>query len=76
MAVMSLSNMAVAIFCLQETYAPVILEKRCRSFAKERGGQFTFEGRDERPLSSKLARALIRPLKILVTQPIVIILAL
>lgn len=68
-------NTTLGYFFLRETYAPVILAKRCQQATKEHGGEYKFEGQDTRPLSKKLGGSLIRPLRILFTQPIVLTMA-
>ena len=68
-------NTTVGYFFLVETYAPTILADRCEQLVREQGGRYTYEGHDERPLPTKLLYSLQRPLKILVTQPIVLVMA-
>ncbi|KAL9060160.1 MAG: hypothetical protein Q9162_000774 [Coniocarpon cinnabarinum] len=72
-------NTLLGFFFLEESYAPVILAKRCDEAAKmynQPRSQYTFPNEDSRPLSTKLLIAIQRPTKILLTQPIVQVMAL
>jgi multidrug resistance protein len=65
------------LFFLRETYAPAILHKRAARLRKESGNaalHTEFE-HPERSLANTLKRALVRPAKLLGTQPIVQFLA-
>lgn len=66
---------AVSWWFLRETLPSTILQSRAQQLEKEDGGHYTYEGQDSRPLFTKLARNIQRPLKILFTQPIVFIMA-
>ncbi|KAJ9669199.1 hypothetical protein H2201_000550 [Coniosporium apollinis] len=71
-------NTLVGYFFLKETYAPVILAQRKARYeqSEESGGKrYSYEGEDTRPLTSKLATSLKRPVKIFM-QPIVAIMSL
>lgn len=68
-------NTAIAYFFLQESYAPILLQKRCQELEKEQGGHYTYEGQDDRPLKQRIWINIRRPLKILFTQPIVLTMA-
>ncbi|KAI6709196.1 hypothetical protein JHW43_008263 [Diplocarpon mali] len=65
-----------AFFFLRETYVPAILSKRKRELEASASQKYYFEGEDVRPLRTKLAQSVQRPLLILFTQPIVITMAL
>lgn len=69
-------NTTLGFFLLPETYTPTILAKRCDVLTKQTGVLHTFPAQDRRPLIKKIASSLSRPLRILLTQPIVIIMAL
>jgi hypothetical protein len=70
-------NTLAGFFFLKETYAPVILARRTRDLESdgERQGRYRFAGQDTRPLSSRLATAFSRPVRIFI-QPIVLTLSL
>ncbi|KAB8337196.1 hypothetical protein FH972_021498 [Carpinus fangiana] len=70
-------NTLLGFLFLRESYAPVILTRRCEKATEESGGsvQYTFPDQDKRPLSVKLRHSMYRPLKILFTQPIVLTMA-
>lgn len=70
-----LANTGLGFVFLKESYAPVILASRCQKEEAENGGEYTFPGEDKRPMRTKLASSIQRPLRILVTQPIVLIMA-
>lgn len=63
-------------FLLRETYAPIILKWRKQKLEKEEHGgvKYRYEGEDFRPLHTKIATSLYRPIRILV-QPIVFIMS-
>ena len=60
---------------LKETYVPVLLAERKKERLKTDGGRYYFDGEDDRPLTTKLAQSIRRPLRILFTQPIVLTMA-
>lgn len=68
----------VAFFFLPETYTPVILGWKAKKLRKETGNQdYRTESERKRQSPGKiLSTALIRPFRLLTTQPIVQILAL
>lgn len=70
-------NTILGYVFLKETYAPVLLAHRCKEAEAESNGdqEYTFPGHDTRPLFTKLQHSMIRPVKILVTQPMVLALA-
>ena len=72
LTIVSLVNTLAAFFLLHETYAPAILaqRKRKREHDEDTVNKYSYEGEDTRPMSKKLARSLVRPLRIL-AQPIV-----
>lgn len=68
----------VSLFLLRETYAPVLLErkaKRCRKETANSSYRSRLAG-SEMSANKIIAIALIRPLKLLVTSPIVALLSL
>lgn len=69
------TNTILGFLFLKETYAPVILNKRCEQRGQEDGGSYTFPGRDARPLLTKILQNVKRPITILFTQPIVFTMA-
>ncbi|KAI9810683.1 MAG: hypothetical protein M1827_006142 [Pycnora praestabilis] len=68
-------NTILGFFFLRETYAPRLLETRCRKAHEEDGGDYHFPGEDEGPFLPKIGNSMLRPLKILFTQPIVLTMA-
>ena len=66
------TNTLMGFLFLKESYAPVILARRCEQTSKDYGGKYTFLGQDSRALSVKLKESMRRPLRILFTQPIVL----
>lgn len=64
-----------AFFLLQETYVPALLSQKKKRLEKEEGGEYYFEGEDDKSLTAKLAQAVKRPLRILFLQPIVLTMA-
>ncbi len=72
-------NTAAGWLFLRETYAPVILEARKKAYehplTKTSSSKYRIASQDDRPFRSKLARSMIRPLRILFTQPIVLTMA-
>ena len=63
----------VGFFFLRETYAPVLLSQRKEKLQEDAGGniKYHFDGEDDRPLSTKLAHSMKRPL-VIFAQPIVL----
>jgi MFS family permease len=68
-------NVTSGFFFLHETYVPVLLQQRKKELEKSDGGVYYYEGEDDRPLSTKLYHSIQRPLRILFTQPIVLVMA-
>ena len=71
-------NTVIGFFFLRESYAPVILEARKKSYEESSEGNhksYRMAGQDDRPFWSKLASSMARPPRILFTQPIVFIMA-
>lgn len=68
----------IAIFFLPETYAPIILKRRAQRLRKDTGDENlqTEIERQGKNATEVLRTALIRPIRLLITQPIVQILAL
>jgi MFS family permease len=60
---------------LKETYVLVLLAQRKKEKVKTEGGRYYFDGEDDRPLTTKLAHSIQRPVRILFTQPIVLTMA-
>ena len=69
-------SVAGSFFFLHETYTPALLAQRKKKLERSEGGNYYYEGEDDRPLSTKLLESIRRPLRILFTQPIVMIMAL
>ncbi|KAJ5999425.1 MFS multidrug transporter [Penicillium sp. IBT 35674x] len=64
------------LFFLRETYAPKILADRAKRLAKETGEQYHTEAELTKiPFGQKLQTSLVRPFRLLLTQPIVQVLA-
>lgn len=76
LAIVCTVNTVLGFFFLKETYAPALLEQRCKDRAQADGGRYTFAGRDDRPLLTKVLTNTKRPLYLLLTQPIVFTMAL
>jgi multidrug resistance protein len=68
-------NVTFAFFFLKETYVPVLLDNRKKELENSHGGSYYYEGEDDRPLALKLRHSFQRPIKILFTQPIVMVMA-
>ena len=68
-------NTLLAFFFLKESYAPVILESRKENLEKDTGDKYRVVNEDPRPFWTKMATSMMRPLRILFTQPIVFITA-
>ena len=68
-------NTIIGYFFLKESYAPVILQARKEEREQDEGGKFRIPNQDDRPFSTKLLSSMQRPIKILFTQPIVLIMA-
>lgn len=62
-------------FFLQETYVPILLTHRKKELEEGSDVEYYFEGEDSRAFSSKVVQAVHRPIKILFTQPIVLIMS-
>jgi MFS family permease len=75
MAIICAVNVTMGFLFLEESYVPVLLDHRKREHEKSEGGNYYYEGEDERPLSTKLYHSIQRPIKILFTQPIVLTMA-
>lgn len=66
----------VSFFLLRETYGPVILKRKCARLRKETGNQNLYTEYDEMSSLALIHKNLIRPLRLLATQPIVQVLSL
>jgi MFS family permease len=64
-----------AFLFLRETYVPVLLKQRKKELERTEGGHYYMEDEDNRPMATKLAQSIRRPLRILFTQPIVMTMA-
>ena len=73
LTIICMVNTLTAWFFLRETYAPIILAQRKKELEKEHNtsNKYRFEGEDDRPLTRKILRSFVRPLRIL-AQPIVL----
>ncbi|UNI22045.1 hypothetical protein JDV02_007970 [Purpureocillium takamizusanense] len=69
---------AAGLLFLQETYAPVLLQRRRALLARQTGNALlrTAYDRPDRTLAQTLAVALTRPFRLLLTQPIVQVMSL
>lgn len=70
-------NTAAGFLFLRETYAPALLQKRKQKLEQQPNhhpNSYRIDGQDERPMGTKIARSLTRPLRIL-TQPIVLVMS-
>lgn len=66
----------VSFLCLKETYAPVLLEKKAKGLAKANDEpRYRSKLEDNQSVSEKFKAAIIRPLKLLITVPIVTLMA-
>ena len=63
------------IFFLQETWAPKLLENKARRLRKETGNDKLYAEVARVPTGEKLKTSLVRPFRLLFTQPIIIICA-
>ena len=70
-------NTLAGFFFLKESYAPVILAARKKALeeSSSSGKVYRIANQDERPLRTRLAHNMQRPLRILFTQPIVLTMA-
>lgn len=78
MAIFSGCIWVFAYFFLHETYGPIILQERKQQLEKEQSGKgkkFKVEGADSSPVMKRILNASQRPLRILFTQPIVLIMS-
>lgn len=77
----SIANVPILIFgalFLEETYSAILLERKRKVLIRQTGNTnyFTKYNQPDLSLTRKLADALIRPLKMMTTQPIIIIMGL
>ena len=68
-------NTIMGFFFLKESYAPTVLAARKKSMESQKGTKFRFAGEDDRAFFTKLGHSMLRPLRILFTQPIVFTMA-
>ncbi|KAG5992577.1 hypothetical protein E4U52_002687 [Claviceps spartinae] len=68
----------LGLLCLQETYAPVLLHRKKMRLMRETGNMQLHTEYDcpDRTLLQMLARAFVRPFRLLTTQPIIQVLSL
>ncbi len=67
----------IGFFVLEETYEPILLARKAAKLRKETGKPyFTDTDRTSQTLGVKLSRSLSRPLRLLLTQPILQVIAL
>ena len=67
----------IGFFVLEETYEPILLARKAAKLRKETGKPyFTDTDRASQTLGVKLSRSLSRPLRLLLTQPILQVIAL
>ena len=64
------------LFFLPETYTPAILKQKARKLRRETGNEHLHTEFEDKKLSQLLAVALVRPFRLIGTQPIVQVLAL
>ena len=71
------TNTVLGFLFLQESYAPTILASRKARYEDENppSQKYRFPGEDDRPLRTKLWHSTQRPIRILLTQPIVLTMA-
>ena len=72
------ANTLLGFIFLRESFAPVLLAQKCREAAGLYGHDkiYTYSGEDKRSLGRKVLTAIQRPARILITQPIVQVMAL
>jgi len=80
LTIISTINTLAGFFFLKETYAPTILASRKASYESQASSSsstkiYRIANQDDRPLFTKLGNNMLRPLRILFTQPIVLIMA-
>lgn len=75
LTIISAFNTILAFFFLHESYAPVILANRKQNLENDTGDKYRIANEDARPFRTKLASSMKRPIRILFTQPIVLIMA-
>lgn len=74
-AIMDAVVLAVAVFTQKESRAPVLLARKAKALRRETGKPYEVEGASHASLGSRLRTNLVRPLRLLTTQPIVMALA-
>lgn len=76
-AIVDAVALAAALALQRETWAPVLLERKLSAVRLETGDTtLVVKGSTGESLSARLRRGLVRPIRLLATQPIVILLAL
>ncbi|KAG8530508.1 uncharacterized protein KY384_005011 [Bacidia gigantensis] len=75
LTIVSATNTLAGFFLLKESYAPVILAARKASLisaSPDSSKNYRIPNQDDRPLPIRLSHSIKRPVKILLTQPIVL----
>ena len=65
----------ISFVCLKETYVPVLLARRKKHLEAKENKRYYFEAEDDRPMRTKLAQSVQRPVRILFIQPMVFIMS-
>jgi hypothetical protein len=78
LSIVDLPVLVVGVIMLEETYAPVLLRQRRKRIAGETGDSrfYTLEDGKMQNFASEMATAMVRPLKMMFTQPIIIVMGL
>ncbi|TVY64227.1 putative transporter [Lachnellula suecica] len=77
-AIWTFAVLALTLFCLPEVYGPVILKRKAKRLRKETGNAALWGGNERVKLTPKtiVTKHLSRPLRMLVTEPMVTCIAL
>lgn len=78
MAILSASSLLVALVCLPETYAPVLLDKRAKRLSQLTGRQYVSEpakGPSSSGSQKPLSGAMLRPFVLAANEPILLLIA-
>lgn len=68
--------LVVALVLMRETYGPVILERKAARLRKSTGNSdLQVKGHERTPLLTHLGRGLMRPMKLLILSPVVLLLS-
>ncbi|KAF8867034.1 putative MFS transporter [Acephala macrosclerotiorum] len=77
--IVSVASAAVQVFgfvIFRETYAPVLIQRRCKKLRISTGNKDLYTAYDSIAFSTLLRNSCIRPFKLLLTQPIIQVLSL